>query len=409
MYKHYLDPVFDAMDELELESARTALDQGGVSARSAYMDRLDRLFGDFHYVLDANGIDIVSGQRRSELLPPSPGTASRGRVNDQYVVTHKSTDGRYWLVAVDRRPPDQWTLFPYYLLVVGATGILCWLAAVGVVSPIRDVTATVERFGQGDLTVRTNLRRKDEIGALARSFDAMAYRLQTLVLSERRLLQDISHELRPPLTRLKLAVRLTRSASDPNLALERVERESNRITALVSEIVEMTRLEGDPHSRKMESVSLSQVVRETLDDCRVEAQLFRGCSIRVDGKLSSEVSGDRELLRRAVENVVRNAIQHSEEHAPIDVLLSESAHGATVTVRDYGPGVPIESLAQIFEPFYRVEEARDQESGGIGLGLSIAKRAVRLTRGTITANNADPGLRVEIKIPTLPLSILQSA
>src|SRR5215468_3527627 len=136
MYKHYLDPVFDAMDELELESARTALDQGGVSALSAYMDRLDRLFGDFHYVLDANGIDIVSGQRRSELLPPSPGTASRGRVNDQYVVTHKSTDGRYWLVAVDRRPPDQWTLFPYYLLVVGATGILCWLAAVGVVSPI---------------------------------------------------------------------------------------------------------------------------------------------------------------------------------------------------------------------------------------------------------------------------------
>jgi len=409
MYKHYLDPVFDAMDELELESARTALDQGGVSSLSAYMDRLDRLFGDFHYVLDANGIDIVSGQRRSELLPPSPGTASRGRVNDQYVVTHKSTDGRYWLVAVDRRQPDQWTLFPYYLLVVGATGILCWLAAVGVVSPIRNVTATVERFGQGDLTVRTNLRRKDEIGALARSFDAMAYRLQTLVLSERRLLQDISHELRSPLTRLKLAVRLTRSASDPNLALERVERESNRITALVSEIVEMTRLEGDPHSRKMESVSLSQVVRETLDDCRVEAQLFRGCSIRVDGKLSSEVSGDRELLRRAVENVVRNAIQHSEEHAPIDVLLSESAHGATVTVRDYGPGVPVESLAQIFEPFYRVEEARDQESGGIGLGLSIAKRAVRLHRGTITANNADPGLRVEIKIPTLPLSILQSA
>jgi len=280
---------------------------------------------------------------------------------------------------------------------------------VGVVSPIRNVTATVERFGQGDLTVRTNLRRKDEIGALARSFDAMAYRLQALVLSERRLLQDISHELRSPLTRLKLAVRLTRSASDPNLALERVERESNRITALVSEIVEMTRLEGDPHSRKMESVSLSQVVRETLDDCRVEAQLFRGCSIRVDGKLWSEVSGDRELLRRAVENVVRNAIQHSEEHAPIDVLLSESAHGATVTVRDYGPGVPIESLAQIFEPFYRVEEARDQESGGIGLGLSIAKRAVRLHRGTITANNADPGLRVEIKIPTLPLSILQSA
>jgi len=302
---------------------------------------------------------------------------------------------------LDSRQSGGWAFFPYYGLVVGVTGVLCWLAAIFVVSPIRRVTAVVQRFGQGDLSVRANLRRKDEIGGLARSFDAMAERLETLLKSERRLLQDISHELRSPLTRLKLAVRLTRTATDPTSALDRVERETNRMTALVSEIIEMTRMEGDPQARKMEPVSLAKVVEETVDDCRVEAQLFRACGIRVEGQLTREVSGDRELLRRAVENVLRNAIHYSPEDAAIDVTLAENTHQATITARDYGPGVPSESLLQIFEPFFRLEDARDEESGGIGLGLSIAKRAVRLHRGTITARNALPGLCVEITLPTL--------
>jgi signal transduction histidine kinase len=399
--KQYLYPVFEAMDELELESARSAWSEGGAAAVSIYVDRLNHLFGTFHYILNSDGVDIVSGQRRADLLPPPPSSGSRGRLNGQYVVTHRSPDGRYWLIAVDPRQPSEWTLFPYYLLVMGVTGVLCWLVAVAVVSPLRKVTANVERFGQGDLSARADMQRKDEIGELARSFDTMAERLQTLVISERRLLEDISHELRSPLTRLKLAVRLTRTATDQGFALDRVERETNRITALVSEIVEMTRMEGDPQARKMQPVSISQLVRETTDDCRVEAQLFRGCDIHVEGELSSEVSGDQELLRRAVENVLRNAIRYSPEHGAIDVALSEHSGCATIAVRDYGPGVPAALLTQIFEPFFRVEEARNEETGGIGLGLSIAKRAVRLHRGKITAHNADPGLRVQIAIPVL--------
>jgi signal transduction histidine kinase len=397
--KQYLYPVFEAMDELELESARSAWIEGGATAVSSYLDKLNNLFGTFHYILNSEGVDIVSGQRRPELLPGPPALASRGRVNGQYVVTHRSPDGRYWLVAVDPRQPSQWTLFPYYLLVIAVTGILCWLVAVGVVSPLRKVTAIVDQFGRGDLSVRASLQRRDEIGELAGSFDAMADRLQTLVTSERRLLQDISHELRSPLTRLKLAVRLSRTAIDQNFALDRVERETNRITALVSEIVEMTRMEGDPQSRRMHPVSIGQVIKETMEDCRVEAHLSRGCDIRVQGQLSGKVSGDHELLRRAFENVLRNGIRYSPEHGAIDVSLAEDPHFATITVRDYGPGVPTESLTQIFEPFFRVEEARDDETGGVGLGLSIAKRAVRLHRGTITAQNALPGLRVQIAIP----------
>jgi signal transduction histidine kinase len=399
--KQYLYPVFEAMDELELENARSAWEQGGATAVASYVDRLNHLFGSFHYILDADGVDLSSGQAHPELLPASRSTASRGRVKGRYVVTHRSADGRYWLVAVDPRQPNRWTLFPYYLLVTAVTSILCWLAAVGVVSPLRRVTAIVDQFGEGDLAVRTNLRRKDEIGGLARSFDEMAARLQMLVMSERRLLQDISHELRSPLTRLKLAVRLSRTANDQTSALDRVERETNRITALVSEIVEMTRMEGDPQSRRMQPVNIGSVVQETTDDCRVEAQLFRGCDIRVEGKLLGEISGDPELLRRAVENVLRNAIRYSPEQGAIDVFLAIDTHQATITVRDYGPGVPPALLTQIFDPFFRVEEARDFETGGMGLGLSIAKRAVRLHRGTIIAQNAEPGLRVQIAIPML--------
>ena len=203
----------------------------------------------------------------------------------------------------------------------------------------------------------------------------------------------------PTATRLKLAVRLARTAPDQRVALDRVERDVNRITALVSEIVEITRMEGDPQYRRTERVHIARVLAEILDDCRVEAQLFRGSSIRVEGEVSCDVSGDEELVRRALENVLRNAIRYSPEQSPIDVTLAESASGVTIVIRDYGPGVPEECLSQIFEPFFRVEKSRDEQSGGVGLGLSIAKRAVRLHRGTIQAVNANPGLRVEVYFP----------
>jgi signal transduction histidine kinase len=246
-----------------------------------------------------------------------------------------------------------------------------------------------------------NSARQDEIGGLSRSFDAMADRMQTLLMSERQLLEDVSHELRSPLTRLKLAVRLARTAPDQRMALDRVERDVNRITSLVSEIVEITRMEGDPQSRTSDCVNLAKVIGATLDDCRVEAQLLRGSCINVEGTLSCEVEGDAELLRRALENVLRNAVRYAPEKAPIDVTLTENAAEVTICVRDYGPGVPEELLTQIFEPFFRADRSRDEQSGGVGLGLSIAKRAVRLHRGTIRAANANPGLRVEIHLPTM--------
>ena len=398
----YLDPVFEATDELQLESARSALETGGTAALSSYLEKLNQMFqSSAHFLLNSDGVDVVSGENRSGLLPHAPATSSRLRIGGKFVVTHRSKDGRYWFLAVDARQPNRWTLFPFYILVIGVIIALGWLATLGVVSPVRRLTMAVEEFGRGELATRTKMSRSDEIGELARSFDGMADRIETLVTSERRLLQDISHELRSPLTRLKLAVRLARTAPEEKTALDRVDRETNRITSLVSEIVEMTRLEGDPETRSMEPVNLQRVIDETVDDCRIEAQLFRGCEIRVQGQIADQVPGDRELLRRAIENVLRNAIRYSPEKSNIDVNLAEGNSGASITVRDYGTGVPEELLHQIFEPFFRVEPARDEESGGIGLGLSIAKRSIRLHRGTIVAENAEPGLRVEIRIPAV--------
>ena len=403
MEKIHIDPVFDAADQLQLDSARTALQNGGGAAVTAYMQELNRLFGGSHYLLDGRGIDVVSGVNRAALLPRPFSEKSRSEVHGRVTVTHRSADGRYWFVAVapPLGRPEPWTFFPYYLLVIGVTGLLCWLAAVGVVSPVRSVAAAVASFGQGDLAARVEARRRDEIGELGRAFNGMADRLERLITSERRLLEDISHELRSPLTRLKFAVKLARTSPDPLTALDRVERDVDRMTSLVSDIVAITGLEGDPSARSTATVHLGRLVDEVVADCRIEAEAF-GCGIEVQGKIDSAICGNSELLRRAIENVVRNAIRYSSAQAPVRIALQQTRDAVQVAVRDSGPGVPDDALARIFDPFFRVEEARDKTSGGSGLGLSIAKRAVQLHGGTIKAENAMPGLCVTISIPLAP-------
>jgi len=259
----------------------------------------------------------------------------------------------------------------------------------------------VERFGRGDLSARWHTHRREEIGYLGRAFNETAERLQRLLTSERRLLADISHELRSPLARLKFAVRLARNSPDQGHALDRIERDVDRITFMVSELVEITRAEGDPESRKFAIVDLEQVVDGIVSEERPDAEL-RECRLQLSGQLERPLWGDSELLRRAVSNVLRNAIRYSPSHSTVEVTLLETANTSIVEIRDHGPGVPEELLSQIFKPFFRVEEARDSSSGGIGLGLSIAMRAVQVHQGAITAENAKPGLKVQIALPSLP-------
>jgi two-component system sensor histidine kinase CpxA len=169
---------------------------------------------------------------------------------------------------------------------------------------------------------------------------------------------------------------------------------------MVSELVEITRAEGDPEARKFEVVDLEQVVNDIVSEERLDAEL-RECRLQVSGQLEQALWGDPELLRRAVANVLQNAIRYSPSHSAVEVTLAETADISMVEIRDHGPGVAEELLPQIFKPFFRAEESRDTNSGGIGLGLAIAMRAVQVHQGSITAENAKPGLKVRIVLPRL--------
>lgn len=394
----YLDPVLQAMDGLELESARAALRNNGPAAAARYLSHLDRLFGTRHYLLDGIGADVVSGANRAGWLPRPPAMASRGFVGMRFVVTHRAQDGRYWLLSVGPAQEHGREFVPYYFVVLAVCAVLCLLAATGVVLPIRRLASVMERFGSGELAARSNWRRRDELGRLGRSFDDMADRVERLLVSERRLLEDVSHELRSPLARLTLAVKLARTSPDPAAALDRVDRHVDRLTALTGEIVEMVRIEGDPQAQRWGSVDFVALVAELVSECRAEAEP-RACEIRVAAHMSGSVVCDRELVRRALENVLRNAVRFSPAGTAIDVELRETSERVRFTVRDYGPGVPEGDLERIFEPFFRVDESRETDRGGAGLGLSIARRAIELHEGTIKARNSEPGLVVAIELP----------
>jgi signal transduction histidine kinase len=383
----------------QVDQAEVTYRSGGPAALAAYLRKLQVFFGPEHFFTDAQGKDLATGADRSALL-----AAARGEHNGphehggRFVFVAASQDGEYRLIATGRPPFTRWSFLPYYGLILLVVALLCWMLAVNIASPLRALAHTVERFGHGDLSARVGSRRHDEIGDVARAFDQMAERIETLLTAERRLLQDISHELRSPLARLSFAAELTKTAEDRNSAAARIKKEIDRLTNLVGALVEVTRVEGDPASRRVEQLDLKRLVEELLEASRMEADA-RGCRFHFECSGAAEVRGDRELLRRAIENVVRNAVRYAPEGSTIDVKLESADGAASVSVRDYGPGVPEEMLPRIFQPFFRVDGSRDSQTGGVGLGLAIAQRAVGAHHGHITAQNAAPGLRVRLEIP----------
>ena len=257
----------------------------------------------------------------------------------------------------------------------------------------------------GDLSTRVGPlleKRADEFSDLARDFDLMAERIEALVQSQRRLLQDISHELRSPLARLNVSLELARkqSGTDARSSLDRIERESERMNQLIGQLLSLTRLEGDEGLIVTEPVDLGALLSEVCSDADFEAR-NRQRRVRLTHNEPCVVTGSSELLRSAVENVIRNAVRYTAEDTEVEVTQRQrESSQVSILVRDRGPGIPEEVLTQIFRPFYRVGDARDRESGGVGLGLSIAERIVRLHGGTIAASNQPAGgLAIEISLP----------
>lgn len=391
---------FGHIQSMELEEAREAYESGGPAKLQAFLKRLGRYRPGDHYLTDAKGRDLLTGADHSTLLAEGEmeGAPPRWR-NGPFIVYATSPDGLYrWIVRMQPPPTHFQNYLPYYALIFGAVGLMCWLLAVNIASPLRALARAVERFGAGDLTARVNSTRKDELGELSRAFDRMAERISTLLSAERRLLQDISHELRSPLARMSFAAELVRTADDRDAAVARLKKEIHRLTDLVGALVQVTRAEGDPAATTPEVLRLDELVDEVVEDCRVEAEA-RGCKIAFADLAHPEVCGDRELLRRAIENVVRNSIRYAPPASEVEVRLESKKHAAQLLVRDQGPGVPDEALEKIFQPFFRVDDSRDSSTGGAGLGLAIAKRAVGVHHGEVWARNERPGLQVCIELP----------
>jgi two-component system sensor histidine kinase CpxA len=311
------------------------------------------------------------------------------------------SDGQrpYRLIALLDPPSFNFiSIVPYFLPILIVLAGLCLLLASNLALPLKKLAITVDRFGSGDLDVRADLRRKDEIGELANAFNQMADRITTLLTAERQLLQDISHELRSPLARLSFAVELVRTTDDREMAVARLRKEIDRLTGLVSGLIQVTQAEGEGSSLPLAEVSVQKLISEIVDDCQVEA-FAKGCGVAFRSQYPESLPMDAELMRRAIENVVRNAIRFSPKGTEVEVSTEHERDRLHIRVRDYGPGVPPEMLDRLFVPFFRVDTSRNASGGGVGLGLSIAQRAVRLHGGEIRALNASPGLEVTIDLP----------
>jgi len=253
----------------------------------------------------------------------------------------------------------------------------------------------------------------------------MAERLQKLVQAQSRLLNDISHELRSPLARLNVALGLARrrSGAESDDMLERIELEASRLNELIGRILTLARLEDGEQEVSRTTVPLNELVLSVAEDAEFEAQARR-CHVRTQiphagiphagipeagiHEASWEVRGNASLLHSAIENVVRNAIRYTHEGSSVEIRLQrvEGATGpeALLQVTDCGPGVPEDALEKMFEPFYRLDDARGRLTGGVGLGLAIAQRAVRFHGGSVSASNrAEGGLLVEIHLPLIPV------
>lgn len=414
---------WEALLQTAMTDSVNAYDQGGSPALSSYLDNLEHtqhvrafLFDEKMEELAHRGAPdwVVRVARGGPRVPhegfifPAPPPVLRD--------SRDSADGshRYTLVL---SPPPGPRLFlgprglpvPGLIMLFISSGIVCYVLAWVLTMPVVRLRAATQKLAAGDLTARAGASdsgRKDEVAGLMRDFDSMAERLENLVKAQSRLLNDISHELRSPLARLNVALGLARQRSGPESAsmLERIELEAGRLNELIGRLLTLARLEDGEQHIPSRVVPLDEIVLSVAEDAEFEAQA-RHCHVRSEVREGVwTVRGDVSLLHSAIENVLRNAIRYTREGTTVNIVLEKDENvrsfQAVVRVTDCGSGVPEDALEKLFQPFYRLDDARGRQTGGVGLGLAITERAVRFHGGRVVASNrAEGGLMVEIYLP----------
>ena len=417
-----------AMDDLLSRTSRELRHEGADATRQWLRNTTE--FGPIViYVFDAGGHEMLgrastpamrdaaaevaaeAATLSEDALPPTHGVerqrARAIRVKDGPIYGAVATlEGTFLSRLISRRPRTFWMNIVAGMVV---SAVFSFLLAWYVSAPLTQIRASTRRFAEGELDARVGtLRygRSAEMIALASEFDDMAARIKALIESHRRLVRDVSHELRSPLARLRVALELARDGDDAQVhaSLDRIESESTRLEGMLSQALELSRLETQRRAAQ-DTVTLDQLLEDVITNADYEGAP-RGRKVVLADCERQVLTGSRDALYSAFENVIRNALAYTQDGSTVTVRLLRDPRDpkfALVTVRDHGPGVPAVELARIFEPFYRTDSARTRTSGGTGLGLAIARSAVEWHGGTICAKNVDGGgLEVAIKLPTMP-------
>lgn len=296
------------------------------------------------------------------------------------------------------------------LIALVVSAVICFFLARYLVAPVDQLRRATRQIASGDLDVRVSPKlkgRQDELGLLASDLDTMSERVRNLLELKQQLLRDVSHELRSPLARLQLALSLARRGEDSGVErhLARIGCEADRLEELIARTLKLARLERPMQGMESTLVDVAELLGNIVSDVGIEADAH-GCSVAFETDRPLEVNGDPELLRSALENVIRNAVRYAPAGSKVGIDARHAeGQRIEVVVRDHGPGVPEKDLELIFEPFYRVDAARNRAVGGDGLGLAIAARAIAIHGGTIQARNlGSGGLAVHLSLPALEVT-----
>ena len=415
---------------VQAQTAVWVFEHEGPRSVSEYFDQLHVTTGMRTWLFDKKGIELTGRKEAHDAdalaalaLAPGADDFIPAREKGMAAVRIMGTGGEpYAMVAETPHPPPpppggeqpSYMILIRLLVVLTVSGLICYVLARYLTAPILGLGAAVRRFASGDLSVRVGPalgNRNDEISRLAHDFDRMAERIESLLTSQRVLLRDISHELRSPLARLHVALELCRKGSDPEIAknLDRIEREACKLNEMIEQLLTLNRVESGISGLEQTRIDLARLIQEVSDDADFEARSLNR-RVEILSREECSIDGNEDLLRRAIENVARNAVRYTAEGSAVDISLRRiQGNGdprGLITVRDHGSGVPEESIPHLFKPFYRADHGRDRESGGAGLGLAITEAAIRLHNGTVQAMNAgDGGLIVEITLPILSRSI----
>jgi two-component system sensor histidine kinase CpxA len=401
------------------------LDNEGPEALQRFMRNRERRPGTHFFLFDEEisaltGQSVPSEAKELASRAQESGVTEFVRMDKSLVLARPlyGSEGETYIIVgkIPRRPRDSpvWRILNTRFLslrllaILIVASIFCYWLAWYVTAPAKKLRKATRQFASGDLKTRVGQNigsRRDELADLARDFDLMAEHIESLITSQSRLLRDISHELRSPLARLNVALELARQRSGEKAeeSLDRIALESERLNSLIGQLRTLTLMESGAEKIIKTNLNLSSTVKGISEDADFEAR-NRNCSVKADLSTDIVIDGSEELMRRAIENVVRNAVRYTSEGTEVEISLQQrpvnGKECAVLRVHDHGPGVPEEKLTRLFDPFYRVAESRDRQSGGMGIGLTITDRAVKMHGGTVQAfNDPDGGLTVKIELP----------